>query len=78
MIAVCGLSVVIWRTSIYKELLLYGILYSTGTTQLLTDIVNKLLGKEGNLALGICVAGACLTTAIRTYSNSRRFISVVF
>lgn len=63
MIAVCGLSVV-YGGLLYIGATSYGILHSTGTTQLLTDIVNKLLGKEGNLALGICVAGACLTTAI--------------
>lgn len=63
MIAVCGLSVV-YGGLLYIGATSYGVLHSTGTTQLLTDIVNKLLGKEGNLALGICVAGACLTTAI--------------
>ena len=63
MIAVCGLSIV-YGGLLYIGATSYGVLHSTGTTQLLTDIVNKLLGKEGNLALGICVAGACLTTAI--------------
>lgn len=63
MIAVCGLSVV-YGGLLYIGATSYGVLHSTGTTQLLTDIVNKLLGKEGNLALGVCVAGACLTTAI--------------
>lgn len=63
MIAVCGLSLV-YGGLLYIGATSYGVLHSTGTTQLLTDIVNKLLGKEGNLALGVCVAGACLTTAI--------------
>ena len=63
MIAVCGLSIV-YGGLLYIGATSYGVLHSTGTTQLLTDIVNKLLGKEGNLALGVCVAGACLTTAI--------------
>lgn len=63
MIAVCGLSVV-YGGLLYIGATSYGVLHSRGTTQLLTDIVNKLLGKGGNLALGICVAGACLTTAI--------------
>ena len=63
MIAVCGLSIV-YGGLLYIGATSYGVLHSTGTTQLLTDIVNKLLGKEGNMALGICVAGACLTTAI--------------
>lgn len=63
MIAVCGLSLV-YGGLLYIGTTSYGVLHSTGTTQLLTDIVNKLLGKEGNLALGVCVAGACLTTAI--------------
>lgn len=63
MIAVCGLSLV-YGGLLYIGATSYGVLQSTGTTQLLTDIVNKLLGKEGNLALGVCVAGACLTTAI--------------
>ncbi len=63
LIAVCGLSLV-YGGLLYIGATSYGVLHSTGTTQLLTDIVNKLLGKEGNLALGVCVAGACLTTAI--------------
>lgn len=63
MIAVCGLSLV-YGGLLYIGATSYGVLHSAGTTQLLTDIVNKLLGKEGNLALGVCVAGACLTTAI--------------
>jgi LIVCS family branched-chain amino acid:cation transporter len=35
-----------------------------GTTKLLTQIVFLLLGNLGNVFLGICVAGACLTTAV--------------
>lgn len=35
-----------------------------GSTELLTVIVSMLLGNAGKVILGICVAGACLTTAI--------------
>ena len=35
-----------------------------GSTELLSTIVTLLLGKIGKVVLGICVAGACLTTAI--------------
>ena len=35
-----------------------------GSTELLSTIVTLLLGKVGKVILGICVAGACLTTAI--------------
>lgn len=35
-----------------------------GNTALLSYIVTELLGKSGNLVLGLAVAGACLTTAI--------------
>lgn len=41
-----------------------GILANNGTTKLLSDIIFKLLGKAGIVFLGICVAGACLTTAV--------------
>lgn len=62
-VAVCGLAIV------YGGLLYIGatsttVLQNRGTTALLNDIVASLLGKSGNLLLGICVAGACLTTAI--------------
>lgn len=63
MIAVCGLGIV-YGGLLYIGATSYGVLNSTGTTQLLNDIVEKLLGKSGNLVLGLCVAGACLTTAI--------------
>ena len=35
-----------------------------GSTELLSTVVTLLLGKIGKVVLGICVAGACLTTAI--------------
>ena len=41
-----------------------GIFQGAKTTQLLNEIVDRMLGKSGNLILGICVTGACLTTAI--------------
>lgn len=63
MIAVCGLAIV-YGGLLYIGATSYGVLNSTGTTQLLNDIVERLLGKSGNVVLGLCVAGACLTTAI--------------
>ena len=56
-IAVCGLAIV------YGGLLYIGatstsVLENKGTTQLLNAIVAELLGKSGNMLLGICVAGA--------------------
>lgn len=41
-----------------------GVLSNRGTTKLLSDIIIHLLGQFGIIALGICVAGACLTTAV--------------
>lgn len=41
-----------------------GVLPNTGATNLLSDIIILLLGKLGIISLGICVAGACLTTAV--------------
>lgn len=35
-----------------------------GKTELLVNLTTSLLGKPGYIILGICVAGACLTTAI--------------
>lgn len=63
LLATLGLGIV------YSGLLYIGatsteVLANTGTTALLNDIVTKLLGTNGNIILGICVAGACLTTAI--------------
>ncbi len=76
-IAVCGLTIV------YGGLLYIGatstsILENKGTTQLLNDIVAKLLGKSGNMLLGICVAGACLTTAIGLTATVGDYFSSVF
>lgn len=62
-IAIIGLAVV-YCGILYIGATASGTFESMGTTQLLNSIVNNLLGKEGNLLLGICVSGACLTTAI--------------
>lgn len=62
-IAVCGLAIV-YGGLLYIGATSSGVLENRGTTQLLNDIVTQLLGKHGNMFLGICVAGACLTTAI--------------
>lgn len=62
MIAVIGLVIV------YGGLLYIGAsatsLPNVGKTQFLSEIVGRLLGKYGSILLGMCVAGACLTTAI--------------
>lgn len=76
-IAVCGLAIV------YGGLLYIGatstsVLENKGTTQLLNTIVAQLLGKNGNLLLGICVAGACLTTAIGLTATVGDYFSSVF
>lgn len=39
-------------------------LAGVGKTELLVSLTNSLLGRVGYVILGICVAGACLTTAI--------------
>lgn len=54
------------------------VLENKGTTQLLNAIVAKLLGKSGNLLLGICVAGACLTTAIGLTATVGDYFSSIF
>ena len=76
-IAVCGLAIV------YGGLLYIGatstsVLENKGTTQLLNAIVAELLGKSGNMLLGICVAGACLTTAIGLTATVGDYFSSVF
>ena len=62
-IAVCGLAIV-YCAILYIGATAAGTLENHGTTQLLNAIVKQLLGTQGNIILGICVAGACLTTAI--------------
>ena len=62
-IAVCGLAIV-YCGILYIGATATGVLENHGTTQLLNAIVRQLLGTKGNIILGICVAGACLTTAI--------------
>lgn len=62
-IAIIGLAIV-YCGILYIGATASGTFESMGTTQLLNSIVSNLLGKEGNLLLGICVSGACLTTAI--------------
>lgn len=62
-IAVCGLAIV-YGGLLYIGATSYGTLHSAKTTQLLNDIVDRMLGKSGNMILGVCVTGACLTTAI--------------
>lgn len=62
-IAVVGLAIV-YCGILYIGATAAGTLENLGTTQLLNLIVNNLLGTKGNILLGICVAGACLTTAI--------------
>lgn len=62
-IAVCGLAIV-YCGILYIGATATGVLENHGTTQLLNAIVRQLLGTKGNVILGICVAGACLTTAI--------------
>lgn len=62
-IAVCGLAVV-YGGLLYIGATSNGIFQGAKTTQLLNEIVDRMLGKSGNLILGICVTGACLTTAI--------------
>lgn len=62
-IAVCGLAVV-YGGLLYIGATSNGIFQGAKTTQLLNEIVNRMLGRSGNLILGICVTGACLTTAI--------------
>ncbi len=62
-IAVCGLAIV-YCGILYIGATAAGTLENHGTTQLLNAIVKQLLGTQGNIILGICVAGACLTTAI--------------
>lgn len=62
-IAVCGLAIV-YCGILYIGATATGVLENHGTTQLLNAIVRQLLGVKGNAILGICVAGACLTTAI--------------
>ncbi|WP_291259317.1 branched-chain amino acid transport system II carrier protein [Fusobacterium sp.] len=76
-IAVIGLAIV------YGGLLYIGatstsVLENKGTTQLLNAIVEKLLGKSGNLLLGVCVAGACLTTAIGLTATVGDYFSSIF
>lgn len=76
-IAVVGLAIV------YGGLLYIGatstsVLENKGTTQLLNAIVEKLLGKSGNLLLGVCVAGACLTTAIGLTATVGDYFSSIF
>lgn len=76
-IAVVGLAIV------YGGLLYIGatstsVLENKGTTQLLNTIVEKLLGKSGNLLLGVCVAGACLTTAIGLTATVGDYFSSIF
>lgn len=76
-IAVVGLAIV------YGGLLYIGatstsVLENKGTTQLLNSIVEKLLGKSGNLLLGVCVAGACLTTAIGLTATVGDYFSSIF
>lgn len=75
-IAVSGLAIV------YGGLLYIGatstsILENRGTTQLLNDIVEQLLGKNGNIFLGVCVAGACLTTAIGLTATVGDYFSTI-
>lgn len=48
-----------------------------GRTELLNTIVNRLLGGYGNVALGLVVAFACLTTAIGLISATGDFFSRV-
>lgn len=62
-IAVCGLAVV-YGGLLYIGATSNGIFQGAKTTQLLNEIVDRMLGRSGNLILGICVTGACLTTAI--------------
>ncbi|WP_410207728.1 branched-chain amino acid transport system II carrier protein [Fusobacterium sp.] len=62
-IAVCGLAIV-YCGILYIGATATGVLENHGTTQLLNAIVRQLLGTKGNVILGLCVAGACLTTAI--------------
>ena len=62
-IAVCGLAVV-YGGLLYIGATSNGIFQGAKTTQLLNEIVDRMLGRSGNLVLGICVTGACLTTAI--------------
>ncbi|STO32020.1 LIV-II [Fusobacterium necrogenes] len=76
-IAVCGLAIV------YGGLLYIGatstaVLENKGTTQLLNTIVAELLGKNGSMLLGICVAGACLTTAIGLTATVGDYFSSIF
>ena len=76
-IAICGLAIV------YGGLLYIGatstaVLENKGTTQLLNAIVSQLLGRSGNLLLGICVAGACLTTAIGLTATVGDYFSSIF
>ncbi|MEG0134658.1 MAG: branched-chain amino acid transport system II carrier protein [Cetobacterium sp.] len=63
LIALFGLTIV-YGGLLYIGATSSGALTNYGTTRLLADIVNSLLGKSGIVFLGICIAGACLTTAV--------------
>lgn len=47
------------------------------STDLLTKIVIKSLGKYGFVVLGICVAGACLTTAVGLIVSTAEYFSTI-
>lgn len=63
LIAVLGLSLVYGGLG-FIGASMSGFAGEIGKTELLVNLTTALLGKAGYIILGICVAGACLTTAI--------------